>query len=524
MARKKALIRKLYAAETLGSTTTICSDKTGTLTQNVMTVRMIYARGKSFDLQDNKTDFSREILSEAVLIATLCNDSIPEKGDQHRIAGNAIDVVLLAAVKRLGFDPWTIRDGAYMLQETPFDNTRKVMSTVYRLADGSVRLLAKGAPEVIIAKCSRVHLKDEVALTAELRTELLEHVNQITENGLRVLALAYRLMPSNTDEISGEDDMVFEGLVGLEDPPRPGARDAIRECSQAGIRTVMLTGDHANTALSIAKTVGLTNDEKSVTGQELDRMTDDQLRAKASEVAIFARVTPEHKLRIVRALKAKGETVAVTGDGVNDGPALKEADIGVAMGSGTDVAKEASCMTLTDNNFATIVVAVREGRRLFDNLRKAIRYYIPCKISILITVFVSTTLGLSTPLLPLQIILMEVVNDIQASTTFATEPAELQEMRPNHILCQKLSCKVWRVEKQAVGTERICGASASEKASCDECGVHPSFGMMITGFSGRSDLLTVNLGPSSLSMLSPLRVNSPTVLSTLNAADILGSL
>ncbi len=423
MARKKALIRKLYSAETLGSTTIICSDKTGTLTQNIMRVAAMSANGKSFDLQNAKTELPRKIPLEAVQIATLCNDSIPEKGSQRPAVGNAVDVALLNAMEDLGFDPLTVREGASLLREEPFDNIRKMMSTVYRLADGSVRLFAKGAPEVIIAKCAYMHSDGRtLPLTEDGREKLLDSVNRMTENGLRVLALAYKPMPNEL--LRSEDGMVYEGLVGLEDPPRSGAREAILECTLAGMRPIMATGDHAKTALSIGKAVGLTNNGRVVTGPELEKMTEGQLRVTVSEVSIFARVTPEHKLRIVRALKARNETVAVTGDGVNDGPALKEADIGVAMGSGTDVAKEAASMTLADNNFATIVAAVTEGRRLFDNLRKAVRYYIPSKISILMTVFFSTSFGLSTPLVPLQIILMEVINDIQASTTFATEPAE----------------------------------------------------------------------------------------------------
>ncbi len=253
-------------------------------------------------------------------------------------------------------------------------------------------------------------------------------MNQMSLDGLRVLGLASKPLndgSSSNFEVAG---MVFVGLVGFEDPPRPGAREAVLECNSSGIRTVMLTGDHANTAVSIARAIGI-DYSRVVKGEEIDNMDDDQLKHALAEASIFARVTPEHKLRIVRALKSEGQVVAVTGDGVNDGPALKAADIGTAMGSGTDVAKEAASMVLADNNFATLVVAVKEGRRLFDNLRKAIRYYLPSKISILMTVFFSTLLGLSTPLVPLQIILMEVINDIQASTTFATEPAEPDIMR-----------------------------------------------------------------------------------------------
>ncbi|MDA4127597.1 MAG: HAD-IC family P-type ATPase, partial [Thaumarchaeota archaeon] len=270
-------------------------------------------------------------------------------------------------------------------------------------------------------------------------------------NGSRVLALAYKALPSQP--LSSPDayysDLVFIGLVGLEDSPRREVKAAIVECKKAGIRTIMVTGDHANTALSVAKAVELAQNNQVITGEELDRMNDDQLSSKLVDVSVFARVTPEHKLRIVKALKARGEVVAVTGDGVNDAPALREADIGAAMGSGTDVAKEAASMILADDNFTTIVTAVREGRRLFDNLRKAIRYYLPSKIGILMTVFFSLLLGAGTPLTPLQIILMEVVNDIQASTTFATEPAEPDIMhRPprsttERIITQSLSLQIF---------------------------------------------------------------------------------
>lgn len=432
MAKKKALIRKLYSAETLGSTTTICSDKTGTITENKMRVSTIYANGASFDTSDGHGGVPQETLCLLAKVATFCNDSVLQNDAKLPAVGNPVDVAMISLVEKIGFEPRSIRETGELLHEKPFDNTRKMMLSVHRMKDQSVFVSAKGAPEVIISRCSSLRgATRDLSMTDEDRRELLRVVLKMSSNGLRVLALAYNTLPPQA--LTSQDEyysgLVFVGLVGLEDPPRPEAKVAIAECKRAGIRTIMVTGDHANTALSIAKAVELTGDDQVITGEELDGMNDDQLSSKVGDVSVFARVTPEHKLRIVRALKSRGEVVAVTGDGVNDGPALREADIGAAMGSGTDVAKEAASMTLADDNFTTIVVAVQEGRRLFDNLRKAIRYYLPSKIGILMTVFFSLLVGTGTPLTPLQIILMEVINDIQASTTFATEPSEPDIMR-----------------------------------------------------------------------------------------------
>ena len=431
MAKKKALIRKLYSAETLGSTTTICSDKTGTITENKMKVSMIYANGASFDSSDVRAGVPQGTLSLLAKVATFCNDSVPQNDAKLPVVGNPVDVALITLVERVGFQPRSIRETGQLLHEEPFDNKRKMMLSVHRMKDQSVFVSTKGAPEVIIGRCSSLRGPTrELPMTDEDRRELLHIVLKMSSNGLRVLALAYKDLPPQA--LTSQDEYYsgwgFVGLVGFEDPPRPEVKAAIAECKRAGIRTIMVTGDHANTALSIAKAVELTGDDQIITGEELDGISDDQLSGKLVDVSVFARVTPEHKLRIVRALKARGEVVAVTGDGVNDAPALREADIGAAMGSGTDVAKEAASMTLADDNFTTIVTAVREGRRLFDNLRKAIRYYLPSKIGILMTVFFSLLVGAGTPLTPLQIILMEVVNDIQASTTFATEPSEADIM------------------------------------------------------------------------------------------------
>jgi Ca2+-transporting ATPase len=452
MAKKRALIRKLYSAETLGSTTTICSDKTGTITENKMQVSTIYANGVSFDSSVADARVPQETLTLLAKVATFCNDSVPQSDAKLPAVGNPVDVALISLVEKIGFEPRSIRETGQLLHEEPFDNTRKMMLSAHRMEAESLFVSAKGAPEVIIRRCSSLYGPTrELPMADEDRRELLRVVLTMSNNGLRVLALAYKALPSQP--LSSPDtyysDLVFIGLVGLEDPPRREVKAAIAECKKAGIRTIMVTGDHAMTALSVAKAVELAQNNQVITGEELDGMNDDQLSSKLVDVSVFARVTPEHKLRIVKALKAQGEVVAVTGDGVNDAPALREADIGAAMGSGTDVAKEAASMILADDNFTTIVTAVREGRRLFDNLRKAIRYYLPSKIGILMTVFFSLLLGAGTPLTPLQIILMEVVNDIQASTTFATEPSEPDIMhRPprsttERIITRSLSLQIF---------------------------------------------------------------------------------
>ncbi len=419
LSKKHAIARRLNAVETLGSVTVIATDKTGTLTEN----RMEAAR---FEPEGSK--------NRLLEIGMFCNDAVQNDMD---FAGDPVDAALLRAAQQAGLDVRAERLAQPILNEFTFDNTRKRMSTV-SLRDGQVWAAVKGAPESVLAQCTQIMMKGEKieALTGALRQAVLEQVTQLAANGLRVLALAERALPNkNFDQEKVESELTFVGLVGLQDPPRPEARAAIATCQRAGVRTIMITGDHPLTARAIGQQVGLDGSQDVVTGPELDQLSDDELKDVVQRTSIFARTTPEHKLRIVQALQGLGERVAVTGDGVNDAPALSAADIGVAMGeTGTDVAREASAMVLTDDNFTTIVHAVEEGRLIYENLKKGVRYYLTCKLALVLITFLPTILLIPVPFAPVQIILMELFMDLMAAASFVAEGAEadLLDQKPRN--------------------------------------------------------------------------------------------
>ncbi len=423
MVKKRALIRRLPAVETLGSVTYICSDKTGTLTQNKMQVEQLYAD------QREESDLARigslggpwPRLLQAMAVS---NDAV--RSEDRRMIGDPTEVALYLAAETSGHRKAELLRQLPRVAELPFDSDRKCMTTFHR-HDSEVIAFTKGAPEQVVALCETVLVGN--GSESIDRQGFLAQADKMASAGLRVLAVAYRNWPVLPPDPSPEEvevGLTFLGLVGLMDPPREEAAEAVRMCKSAGITPVMITGDHPATARAIASRLAIIEDNGSVvTGQELARMTDKDFEERVERIRVFARVAPEQKIKLVKALQKKGEFVAMTGDGVNDAPALNAADIGIAMGvTGTDVAREASHMTLLDDNFATIVAAVREGRRIFDNIRKFIKYTLTSNAGEIWTIFLAPFLGLPIPLLPIHILWVNLVTDGLPGLALAVEPEE----------------------------------------------------------------------------------------------------
>lgn len=426
LARRNAIVRDLQAAETLGSVSVVGTDKTGTLTENRMSVAEIVT---AYDGSSASDGDARRLLE----VGVLANDAQLSSSDGRiSFTGDPTETALLAAAEDRGLGVESIRQRSDVTWEYPFDDVRKRMSVVYE-RDGERWLVLKGAPETAIDVSTWVATANGTEpLSPELARNIRARVDEMAGRGLRVLALAERRLEQSagmTDDPSDvEHELVLLGLVGLEDPPRPEVREAVEQLNRAGVRVVMITGDHPAAAQAIAARVGI-DSARVVRGGEVEELTDDGLQRLVGEVSVFARVAPEHKLRIVRALRASGEVVAVTGDGVNDAPALREAAIGVAMGrSGTDIAREAGDLVLADDNFATVSAAVRAGRTLYLNLHKAVRYYLGVKVALVSSSLVAVLAGLPVPFAPVQIILLELLMDLGASTTFVAEPAERDVM------------------------------------------------------------------------------------------------
>jgi Ca2+-transporting ATPase len=425
LSRHHALIKRLKTAETLGSVTIIATDKTGTLTENQMVLSRLYANGK---LTEFKKGPLTPAASKLLEMGALANDVVTKKEDAEvQYIGDPMEIALVRAFAESGQKLEEVSSRFRLKNEFSFEGERKVMSAVFE-TDGIYHVFVKGAPEAVLSRSTRFLLDSgESELTSEKRKETLRRIDQMARDGLRVLAFAYKevssIEPLSQEE--AENGLKFVGVAGFLDPPRKEAPEAVNVCRQAGIRILMITGDHTLTAKAIAKAVGIDADSRIVVGEELGNMDDEELKETVKEVSIFARTTPEHKLRIVRAIKRSGEIVAVTGDGINDAPALREADIGVAMGeTGTDVAREASDMILTDDNFATVTFAVREGRKLYDNLRKGVRYYLAVKVGLISIFLLSIILRIPLPFAPIQIIVLELFMDLAASATFVAEPEE----------------------------------------------------------------------------------------------------
>jgi len=428
MVEHNALIRKLPAVETLGSVTTICSDKTGTLTLNRMTVEEVYANGKLFKSDDPEIERFDHLLKALAL----SNDALPYSHDDViGVSGDPTEIALYRVAKEHGFAKADLEKEHPRVSEIPFDSERKCMTTFHRWPGGFMAL-TKGGVDVMLEKTINVLTDHKLA---PIDADEISRVNdRMADGGLRVLAVAARLWNEVPDDLSPEHvetGLTFLGLTGMMDPPREEVRQAVALCKSAGIRPVMITGDHPLTARSIARRIGIIEEGGTVmTCQDLDRLSLEDFESQVEDIRVYARMIPEQKLKIVKALQDRGQSVAMTGDGVNDAPALKRADIGIAMGvTGTDVSKEASHMILLDDNFATIVNAIQEGRMIYDNIRKFIKYLLACNSGEVLTLFIAPLLGLPLPLQPIQILWMNLVTDSLPALALAVEPAEGEVMK-----------------------------------------------------------------------------------------------
>ena len=439
MMKQKALVNRLHSVETLGCTSVICSDKTGTITENRMTVTKICTPEQEFDVSGNALRKDGNILlknapvspkqfpalESLLTCAVLCNNAeLSEKdSSEWNAVGDPTETALLVMSAKGGISPKTLN--ASRLEEEPFDSDSKYMSVLVKKNQQNI-LYAKGAVDVLLDRCDFIKgHSNNIPLSPVLRKKILEQAENLSSQALRVLAFAEK--KSDSLAMSG---MTFLGLTGMLDPPRPEARDAIRKCASASVRTVMITGDHKKTAAAIAKKAGLLRGGEVVTGDELDLMTDTQLDRKLNKISVFARVNPSHKLRLVRAFQRSGNIVTMTGDGVNDAPAIKEADVGVAMGlNGTDVAKQAADVILMDDNLATLVSAVEQGRAIYSNIRKFVRYLLSCNIGEVITMFLGILMGMPVVLLPVQLLLVNLATDGLPAIALGLESPEPDVMK-----------------------------------------------------------------------------------------------
>jgi Ca2+-transporting ATPase len=445
MSRRNAIIRRLPAVETLGTATVICSDKTGTLTKNEMTVTQLYVpdrtvrvtgtgydpTGGFLEETENRLDPLADQALKLLLLGGLLNSDagLEETDTGFRVIGDPTEGALLVAAVKAGLAEEAEKKSFPRLAEIPFDSDRKMMTTFHRAGEAVISY-TKGAPDVLISRCTGImHAGEAATLTGEARSRLLEVNSRFASQGQRVLALATRQwagLPGDITAEAAEKDLTFAGFFAMQDPPRPEAGRAVALCRRAGIRVVMITGDHQETAAAIAGQLGIMAEgDQALTGGQLEKMGEEELRSKVHHVSVYARVSPEHKLRIVDALKHHGHVVAMTGDGVNDAPALKRADIGAAMGiTGTEVAKEASDMVLQDDNFATIVSAVEQGRTIYNNIRGSVQYLLSCNTGEIAAIFIALALGLGSPLTPIQILWLNLVTDGPPALALGLEPPQ----------------------------------------------------------------------------------------------------
>ena len=421
MAKKNSIIRKLPAVETLGSSNVICSDKTGTLTQNKMKVVEINSKNQEF----------------AVELSCMCTDcNVNIEDGKTTVQGEPTEAALVNYALETGKNKNILYQEMPRINEIPFDSNRKMMTTIHKLGN-KYRIITKGAPDVLLERCSK-EIENNMFSKIRIQNQNLE----MAKKALRVIAIAYKdvdVLPNRIDTSTIENDLTFVGLLGMIDPPREGVKEAVKTCKKAGIKTVMITGDHIATATAIARELNiLGKDDKAMTGQELEKMSQRQLEENIKDYSVFARVTPEHKVRIVKAWQKRGAVVAMTGDGVNDSPALKNADIGIAMGkNGTDVAKNAADMILADDNFVTIVEAVKQGRNIYANIKKAIHFLIATNIGEIVTIFVGLLLGLKSPLLAIQLLWVNLVTDSLPAIALGLEPAEKDIMNKQPVNSRK---------------------------------------------------------------------------------------
>ncbi|MBA4538086.1 calcium-translocating P-type ATPase, SERCA-type [Bacillus aquiflavi] len=433
MIKQKSIVRKLPAVETLGCASVICSDKTGTMTQNKMTVTHLWSggetwtvdgigyepKGKFYNAKHQLIHPEREkVLQQLLTFGMLCNHAeIFKKNNKFTIDGDPTEGALLVAAMKAGYTRKSVLKQFSIIREFPFDSTRKMMTVIVKDQSGRQFIVTKGAPDVVIGECKAILWDEQLQqLTNEKKAKVQNAVDGLASLALRTIAIAFKPVSENEtilNEKEAEKDLTFIGLQGMIDPPRPEVKKAVKECKAAGIKTVMITGDHVITAKAIAKQLGiLTNEGKILDGKALSKMKADELENIVNDVIVFARVSPEHKLKIVKALQNNGHVVAMTGDGVNDAPAIKAADIGIAMGiTGTDVAKEASSLVLLDDNFATIKSAIKEGRNIYENIRKFVRYLLASNVGEILVMLFAMILAFPLPLVPIQILWVNLVTD-----------------------------------------------------------------------------------------------------------------
>lgn len=452
MIKKKAIVRKLPAVETLGCASVICSDKTGTLTQNKMTVTHLWSGGAtwtidgvgyeprgSFYYEDTEIDpHIEKSLQQLLMFGMLCNHAdISEKKGNYVLDGDPTEGALLVAAMKGGYTRKGLLEDFEIINEFPFDSTRKMMSVVVKDRKGRKFIVTKGAPDVLLGRCNTILWDNrQQTLSKDLKGKVQHSIDDLAGQALRTIAVGYRPLSDHSviyDEREAEKDLMFIGLQGMIDPPRPEVKDAVKECREAGIKTIMITGDHLITAKAIAAQLGiLTKNSKVLDGETLSNMTVDELQEIVDDVSVFARVSPEHKLKIVKSLQNNGHIVAMTGDGVNDAPAIKAADIGVAMGiTGTDVAKEASSLILLDDNFATIKAAIKEGRNIYENIRKFIRYLLASNVGEILVMLFAMLMALPLPLVPIQILWVNLVTDGLPAMALGLDQPEDDVMKRN---------------------------------------------------------------------------------------------
>ena len=463
MVKRHALIRKLPSVETLGCATVICSDKTGTLTKNEMTAQAVYAGGNLFKvsgigyaphgefLLNEKAVSPGDYpdLNKGLLCGVLCNGAeLAQDNGGFKIVGDPTEGAILTVAGKLGFWKEKLEQEFSFVEEIPFDSERKKMTIVRKTQDNKLIAFVKGAPDILLNDCVGIEEKGQTrGLSSGDRGRILEVNSDLANQAMRVLAVAYRVLDKAPDKYEAElieKELTFAGLIAMIDPPREEVKKAIVECKEAGIKTVMITGDHRNTAVAIARELGFfREDSLALTGEELDKLNDEEFARQVERIPVYARVSPEHKLRIVRAWRKRGEVVAMTGDGVNDAPAVKEADIGVAMGiTGTDVTKEVSDMVITDDNFASIVAAVEEGRGIYDNIKKFVHYLLSCNVGEILVMFISSLIGLPVPLLPIHILWVNLVTDGLPALALGVDPVDPKIMqrlprKPNEAVITK---------------------------------------------------------------------------------------
>lgn len=427
MAKENAIIRKLYAVESLGSVSVICSDKTGTLTENKMVVQEIYVDQKV--IPHDWLHTTNTVEKDLIIKGVLCNDAVERN---RKEIGDPTEIALVKLGKQYGFDEAIIRERYPRIAEIPFDSDRKLMSTVNRMDQQSI-MITKGAVDVLLPKVIKIQTSAGILDMKPHHRQKIEAANRdFSMNGLRVLAIAYKeVRDSQAINVRAERDLIFVGLVAMMDPPRKESKDAVENCIKAGIKPVMITGDHKITATAIATQIGILKDPaEAIEGHEIANLTDQQLQEKVKDFSVYARVTPEQKIRIVKAWQDSGKVVAMTGDGVNDGPALKQADIGVAMGiAGTEVAKDASSMILTDDNFSTIVKAIANGRSIYTNIKNAILFLLSGNAGAIFVVLYATILGLPVPFAPVHLLFINLLTDSLPAIAIGLEPNNKKTMK-----------------------------------------------------------------------------------------------